>query len=241
MINIDEVYELIKRAQSGDRQARERLVSENAGLVWSIVKKFQNRGYEQDDLFQIGSIGLLKCIEKFDTGFNVRFSTYAVPMIIGEIKRFLRDDGMIKVSRPLKELSTKAKYLEERLSHETGRSPTIDELASALDTPVEELVIAMESGYTVESLYQTANTQDGSQVYLLDKLDAGRTEDDSMVDMIALRQIINCLPPRERQVILLRYFQDKTQNQVAEMIGVSQVQVSRIEKKVLQSIREQFA
>jgi RNA polymerase sporulation-specific sigma factor len=237
---MNRTIELIKQAQSGDKEAKDRLVEENMGLIWSVVKRFSNRGYEAEDLFQIGSIGLIKCIDRFDLNYDVKFSTYAVPMIMGEIKRFLRDDGLIKVSRSLKEISAKAKYMQEMLTQQTGKNPTIDELAAELDTDVEDLVMAMESRMEVESLYQTVHQGEGNPVYLIDKLDQCEGYDDNMIDMIALKQIINQLSQKERQVIIMRYFKDRTQTQVAEAIGVSQVQVSRIEKKVLQSIKEKF-
>ena len=234
----DRTIELIKASQEGDFAARDALVAENTGLVWSIVKKFIGRGYEPDDLFQIGSIGLMKCIDKFDVSFGVKFSTYAVPMIMGEIKRFLRDDGIIKVSRPLKEMAMKAKYMQESMQHATGRPPTMGELATALNTNVEELAYAMDAGHEVESLYTVVYQGDGSPVYLLDKLDRqGDDSGDRMVDKIALREVIRGLAPKERQVIVMRYFQDKTQSQIARMLGVSQVQVSRIEKRVLATLR----
>lgn len=235
---MDNTLELIRRAQNGDNAATEQLIKENSGLIWSVVKRFLNRGYEADDLYQIGSIGLLKCIKKFNMEYEVRFSTYAVPMIMGEIKRFIRDDGMIKVSRPLKELAQKAKYMQETLTHATGRPPTINELADSLKTNVEELVMAMEAGFEVESLYQTVNQNDSGEVYLIDKLDQNESSDSNMVDSIALKQIINSLKDKERQVIIMRYFQDKTQTEVARSIGVSQVQVSRIEKKVLKFLKD---
>ena len=234
--------QLIKASQEGDSSARDAIIAENTGLVWSVVKKFGGRGYEAEDLFQIGVIGLMKCIDKFDVGFGVKFSTYAVPMIMGEIKRFLRDDGIIKVSRPLKEMAMKAKYMQESLQHATGKSPTMGELAAALDTNVEELAYAMDAGSEVESLYTVVHQGDGSPVYLLDKLDrqAGEDEAVSLIDKIALREIIRGLAPKERQVIIMRYFQDKTQSQIARAIGVSQVQVSRIEKRVLAVLREKL-
>lgn len=238
---MDETLELIKQAQSGDASATERLVEENTGLVWSVVRRFLNRGYEAEDLFQIGSIGLLKCIQKFNMDFDVRFSTYAVPMIMGEIKRFIRDDGMIKVSRPIKELALKAKYMQESLTHQNGRPPTVSELAKNLNANVEDLVMAMETNHEIGSLYQTINQGDGSSdTYLIDKLVINDSADSSIVDTIALKQIINNLEPKERQVIIMRYFQDKTQTEVAKAIGVSQVQVSRMEKRVLSYIRESF-
>jgi len=235
---MDRTLELIELSQNGDKRARDTLVEENTGLVWSVVKRFMGRGYEADDLFQIGSIGLMKCIDKFDASFGVKFSTYAVPMIMGEIKRFLRDDGMIKVSRPLKEIALKAKYAQENLQQATGKVPTIAEVALALEIDVEELAHAMDAGGEVESLYAVVHQGDGSPVYLLDKLEmAGHDHGQALIDRIALRELITKLEPKERQVIVMRYFQDKTQSQIADAIGVSQVQVSRIEKRVLKTLR----
>jgi len=233
-----ETLALIKRAQEGDDGATEQLIKENSGLIWSVVKKFAKRGYELDDLYQIGAIGLLKCIRKFDPSFDVKFSTYAIPMIIGEIKRFLRDDGMIKVSRPMKEIATKARYVTEMLIAKLGRQPTISELAEELNIAPEELVVAMEAGSEVESLYATIYQGDGSPVYLIDKVAQGQNDGDNVVNYLTLKQLISRLKPKERQVIILRYFQDKTQTEVAKAIGVSQVQVSRIEKKVLQALKD---
>jgi len=230
---------LLARAQEGDNEAAEQLIKENSGLIWSVVKKFTKRGYELDDLFQIGAIGLLKCIRKFDTSFDVKFSTYAIPMIIGEIKRFLRDDGMIKVSRPMKELATKARYVTEMLTARHGRSPTINELATEIGVSSEELTIAMEAGHDVESLHATIYQGDGSPIFLIDKIarTSGTNDSDKAINILALKQLIERLKPKERQVIILRYFQDKTQMEVAKLIGVSQVQVSRIEKKVLNALK----
>jgi len=233
--------ELIKLAQEGDKQANDSIVEENMGLIWSVVKKFTGRGYDPEDLFQIGAIGLIKCIKKFDLSYDVKFSTYAVPMIIGEIKRFIRDDGMIKVSRPLKEIAIKAKYMKEELTQKTGRQPTINELAEALNVDSEDLVVALEAGKEVESLHATIYQGDGSPIYLIDKLDQSPGSDGNMVDIIALKDLISNLKPKERQIIMLRYFQEKTQTEIASQIGVSQVQVSRIEKKILQRIRENLA
>jgi RNA polymerase sporulation-specific sigma factor len=221
-------------------EAKEQIVKENTGLVWSVVKRFANRGYEAEDLFQIGSIGLLKCIAKFDLSYKVKFSTYAVPMIIGEIKRFLRDDGMIKVSRPIKETAAKARYMQDAMTKREGRTPTMSELAEAIGVNVEALVVALEASMDVESLYTPVTQPDGSELYLIDKLSENGDEEHSLVDNIALKQLIGKLKPKERQIIMLRYFQDKTQTEIAKEIGVSQVQVSRIEKKVLQSMRDNF-
>ena len=237
---MDRTLELIKLAQEGDKKAKESIINENVGLIWSIVRRFTNRGYEAEDLFQIGSIGLLKCIEKFDLSYDVKFSTYAVPMIMGEIKRFIRDDGMIKVSRPLKEMAAKARYIREQIIQKEGREPTIQELAKLIEVSAEELALAMEAGMEVESLYSTIHQGDGNPVYLIDKLEQTQFCDENMVDMIALKQIIGQLEEKERQIIIMRYFADKTQAQVAKIIGISQVQVSRIEKKILKILREKL-
>ncbi|WP_250277813.1 RNA polymerase sporulation sigma factor SigF [[Clostridium] colinum] len=235
-----DILELIKLAQNGDDKAVEIIIEQNSGLIWSVVKRFLNRGYDAEDLFQIGSIGLLKCIKKFDTNYEVKFSTYAVPMIMGEIKRFLRDDGLIKVSRPLKEIATKAKYMRDTLTKDNNEEPTINELAIAIDVSVEDLVLALDADREVESLYSTVYQNDGKSVYLIDKLELKNDNQEKIVDSIVLKDIIEKLDPREKTVINLRYFEDKTQSQVAKLIGVSQVQVSRIEKKVLAKIREKF-
>jgi RNA polymerase sporulation-specific sigma factor len=234
--------ELITRAHNGDQAAKNELVENNTGLIWSIVKRFQNRGCETEDLFQIGSIGLLKAIEKFNPSYNVKFSTYAVPMILGEIKRFLRDDGIIKVSRSLKETSNKARVIKEIMTKELGREPTINEIALRLDISSEDLVMAVESAYAPESLFNTCGNDDSSQsAMLIDRIDAEKSDVEmDMVDRIALMQLIDTLGTREKQIIMLRYFREKTQVQVAEMLGISQVQVSRIEKKILQELREKM-
>jgi len=232
-----DIYELIKRAQSGDIDATQEIVETNSRLVWSIVRKFIGRGCEPDDLFQIGSIGLLKCIEKFDLSYDVKFSTYAVPMIMGEIKRFLRDDGIIKVSRSLKEIAVKAMYMTDTLTKKNGAAPTVNELAENLDVDVTDLLMALEANNEVESIYQTVYQNDGNPVFLLDKLEQKGSEED-IVDNITLKQAIGTLSGKERQIIMMRYFDDKTQSEVADMIGISQVQVSRIEKKILKRIRD---
>lgn len=233
-LETEEVYVLIQKAQAGEQEAKEKLVSENTGLIWSIVKRFQGRGYELEDLYQIGAIGLLKCIEKFDVTMNVKFSTYAVPMIMGEIKRFLRDDGMIKVSRPLKELAVKAKYVRQALIHKTGREVTIGELAKELDVPVEELAVAMDADREIESIYATVyqDSSGSNNVYLLDKIKQN-DNGEKLIEKITLKEMLNQLTPKEKQIILMRYFEDKTQSEIAKKMGISQVQVSRIEKKVL--------
>ncbi|NLM12410.1 MAG: RNA polymerase sporulation sigma factor SigF [Epulopiscium sp.] len=237
---MDRTLELIKSAQSGDTAARDILVEENIGLVWSIVKRFKNRGYDIEDLFQIGSIGLIKSIDKFDLNYDVKFSTYAVPMIMGEIKRFMRDDGMIKVSRSLKEIGQKARMLKETLTKKNEREPTIQELADEMDIEVEELVMALEANSDIESLQSVIYEGDGNPIRLIDKLDLDSNYENNMIDKIALEQVIEKLNPKERQIITMRYFNDKTQTEIADVIGISQVQVSRIEKKILKSMKEMF-
>jgi len=237
---MDRTLQLIKQVQEGNEQAKELIVAENQGLVWSVVRRFLNRGYEADDLFQIGSIGLLKSVYKFDLSFEVKFSTYAVPMIMGEIKRFLRDDGMIKVSRHLKELSVRAKYLQEKIISETGVAPSIGELASALEVTTDDLIMALDAGREVESLYQTIHKGDSEPVFLIDKLKDKESRQSSLDDNIAIRQVISSLKPKEQQIVYMRYFHDKTQSEIAKEIGVSQVQVSRLEKRILKVMRERF-
>ncbi|HHV60607.1 MAG TPA: RNA polymerase sporulation sigma factor SigF [Clostridiaceae bacterium] len=237
----NETIELIQKAKSGDAEAQNTLVKDNIGLVWSIVRRFQNRGYEMEDLYQIGCIGLIKAIEKFDLSYNVKFSTYAVPMIIGEIKRFIRDDGIIKVSRSLKELFNKTRVAREILSKEQGKEPTLKEISNYLGIPEEDLVVAMEAGAEPESLYSAVGDGDNSSILLIDRIDGQRDETGiDLIDKIALRQVIDTLEPREKQIILLRYFKQKTQMQIANMLGVSQVQVSRIEKKILKQLRQKI-
>lgn len=234
----EEVIDLIKRSQNGEREAQDILVKSNIGLVSTIVKRFLNRGYEYEDLFQIGCIGLIKGIKNFNPDFNVKFSTYAVPMIMGEIKRFLRDDGIIKVSRNLKETAKKVKVAREKLTKENGREATVEEIASELCITSEDVVMCLDSVSGPEYLYQTIHQDDGAPVFLIDKLSEDRDYGSDVVDKVALKEIINQLEPKARQVIMLRYFKDMTQNQIADILGISQVQVSRIEKRVLEYMRK---
>jgi RNA polymerase sporulation-specific sigma factor len=234
----EEVIELIKKSQQGDKEAQEILVKSNIGLISTIVKKFLSRGYEYEDLFQIGSIGLIKAIKNFNPDFNVRFSTYAVPMIMGEIKRFLRDDGSIKVSRSLKETAKKVKYAKEKLAKENGREATIEEIAQELCITSEDVLLSLESLHQPEYLYDTIHQDDGSPVLLIDKIGEERDYGNEVTDKVALKDLINKLDLKSRQVIMLRYFKDMTQSQIAQVIGISQVQVSRIEKRVLDYLRD---
>ncbi|MBQ9765659.1 MAG: SigF/SigG family RNA polymerase sporulation sigma factor [Lachnospiraceae bacterium] len=235
---MDATITLIEAAHQGDKVARERLVVENMGLVWSIVRRFAGRGYEMEDLFQIGSIGLMKAIDKFDTSFEVRFSTYAVPMITGEIKRFLRDDGMVKISRSIKENGWKLKHAEEKLVRELGREVTLEELSSETGIAVEDIVLAFEANTEIESIYKSVYQGDGNEIYLIDKLKERTDENEKLLNSIALEQILGILSENERRLIELRYFKEKTQVEVARELSVSQVQVSRMEKKILLKMRE---
>jgi len=241
LLTHSETIELIKKAQKGDKEAKNKLVMSNIGLVKSVLKGFANRGYDVDDLFQIGSIGLLKAIDKFDTSYNVKFSTYAVPMIIGEIKRFLRDDGIIKVSRSLKQTANKVKYTKEALSKKLGREPTINELSKELDINKEEIVMAMESSFHPEYLYDVVHQDDGNPVLLIDKVGMDEDKEGDIIDRIVLKELLSELKERDRQVIVLRYFMDKTQMEVANLLGISQVQVSRIEKKIIEEMKKKLA
>ena len=234
---MDHTIALIKKSHDGDKAAREQLVEENVGLVWCVVKRFYGRGTEAEDLFQIGSIGLLKAIDKFDLSYDVKFSTYAVPMISGEIKRFLRDDGMIKVSRSLKELAYKSVQAREKLTDRLGREPTLEELAEETGAEKEEIVQAMEAGGEVESLYRPIHQKEGSEIRLLDRIEERERREEKILDTMVLKQLLETLDAQERQLIYLRYFADRTQSDVGKIMGISQVQVSRMEKRIIEELR----
>ena len=238
--NYDDNSQLLPLAKSGDKAAMNRLSEMNLPLVSSLSKKFLNRGYDYEDIFQIGSIGLVKAINNFDSSYNVKFSTYAVPMIVGEIKRFLRDDGMIKVSRNIKSLARKIHFDKEELIKKLDREPTIEELSEYSGVNKEEIVFAIESASSLHYLYDTIHQDDGAPVLLIDKLSETGEEDHDLVDKIDLKEALKSLDEKGRQIIMLRYFKDKTQVQVAKMLGISQVQVSRIEKKVLLSMKQKL-
>ncbi|RSD27313.1 RNA polymerase sporulation sigma factor SigF [Mesobacillus subterraneus] len=230
-----EVKELILRSQQGDQSARDLIVQKNMRLVWSVVQRFLNRGYEPDDLFQIGSIGLLKSVDKFDLSYDVKFSTYAVPMIIGEIQRFIRDDGTVKVSRSLKETGNKIRKAKDELSKTLGRVPTVNEIAEFLELSPEDVIMAQEASRTPASIHETVYENDGDPITLLDQIDNG--EEGRWFDKIALKEAINELDEREKLIVYLRYYKDQTQSEVAVRLGISQVQVSRLEKKILQQMK----
>lgn len=232
----EELRNLIRRSQTGDQVARDLIVQSNLRLVWSVVQRFLNRGYEPDDLYQIGCIGLLKSVDKFDLSFEVKFSTYAVPMIIGEIQRFIRDDGTVKVSRSLKEMANKIRRAKEDLSKEYGRTPTVNELANYLELSPEDVMLAQEANRSPASIHETVYENDGDPITLLDQL-ADQNEP-KWFDQIALKEAIRVLDEREKLIVLLRYYKDQTQSEVAERLGISQVQVSRLEKKILQQMKD---
>lgn len=233
-----EMKELLSRAQAGDERARERLVNCNLKLVFNLVKRFQNRGHELEDLFQIGCIGLMKAIDKFDMGYNVRFSTYAVPMIVGEIRRFLRDDNPIKVSRSIKETAYKVQQTRDLLVAKLGREPTVNEIAVELNIPREEVVTALEASQSPASIYETLHQDDGDPIYLLDQLSEDDGETTPWLDNIAVKEVLKRLPDRDRLILLWRFFGDKTQGEIADRLGLSQVQVSRLERQALQKLKD---
>lgn len=236
----EKVKKLLELAHDGDKAARDTMVKENMGLIWSIVRRFNNRGYELEDLFQIGSIGLMKAIDKFDTSFEVKFSTYAVPMITGEIKRFLRDDGLIKVSRSIKENGAKIKQARERLQAERGRDITLQELSDETGMERTEIVMALEANGEVESIYKTYAPENGKETCLADRLPQEKDSHEVLINHMLLEQLLKELKEEERQLIQMRYFEECTQMQVAEKLGISQVQVSRMEKKILLSMRKKL-
>ena len=237
---MDDILALLGRVHQGDKKARDILVEKNMGLVHSIARRFQNRGVEMEDLIQIGSIGLLKAIDKFDLTYEVRFSTYAVPMITGEIKRFLRDDGMVKVSRSLKEEAARIYAAREVFMGEQGREPTLEELADKLQLTREEVILAMESAAQIESLQKTIYQSDGSDIALEDKLPFEKNQQEEVLDGMLLEQMLGSLNTEERELIYLRFFKERTQSNIAKKMGMSQVQVSRMEKKILRRMREAY-
>jgi len=235
---MDETIRLIGQAHMGDQEAREQLVLKNVGLVWSIVRHFSGRGYELEDLYQIGCIGLLKAIDKFNLDFEVKFSTYAVPMITGEIKRFLRDDGMIKVSRSIRELGIKVRTAREEMTWELGREPGLEEIAARLGSSREEVAASLEACAEVESIYKTVGNGDDQNLLLMDRISDEHEDQEHLLNRMVLRQLLEQLDEREREIIMRRYFDNQTQSQIAADFHISQVQVSRMEKKILRRMRE---
>lgn len=231
---------LIGRAHQGDKEARDTLFEENTGLIYSVARRFLGRGVEMEDLFQIGSIGLLKAVDKFDPAFEVKFSTYAIPMILGELKRFFRDDGMIKVSRSIKENQHRVYLAREKIEKELGREPSLKEIAEMLEMPPEEVAMTMDSAAEVESLYRTVYQSEGTDISLIDKIPEKENAEEHLLNRIFLEEILGKLESSDRKLLYMRYFQDQTQTQIAEQLGVSQVQVSRLEKRILKKLRSLY-
>lgn len=232
----DEKIQLLKAMRAGDTTAREKLISGNLKLVLSVIQRFSSRGENPDDLFQIGCIGLIKAIDNFDITLDVRFSTYAVPMIIGEIRRYLRDNSTLRVSRSLKDTAYKAMQSKERLTHEKQREPTVDEIAHDLGIERAEVVIALESIVEPVSLYEPVYSDGGDTLYIMDQVGSANDSGDWIYEIL-LKQVLEKLSNREKQIVKLRFFEGRTQTEVAQEIGISQAQVSRLEKGVLNQIK----
>ena len=236
---MDHTLALITKSQQGHKKARDTVFEENTGLIYSVAKRFVGRGVEMEDLIQIGSIGLLKAVDHFNASFEVKFSTYAVPMIAGEIKRYLRDDGILKVSRSLKENCVRIYSAREKLEKELGREPVMEEIAQSAQLSVDEVVMSLESGAEVESLHKIIYQGDGNDISLMDRLQEKENGQDAALNRIFLDEILKKLDARERQLIYMRYFKDMTQTEIAAEMGVSQVQVSRMEKRILKQLKDQ--
>lgn len=226
----------IKLAQDNNEQAMETLIKNNSGLIWNIVKRFIGRGYESEDLYQIGCIGLIKAIKRFDISLDVQLSTYAVPYIMGEIKRFIRDDGIIKVSRQTKELAIKIKQIQNEYMNKMGEEISITKISEILKISKEEVAAAIESSNSVDSIY-SSESSDTDERMLIEKIADNKDEYNNLVDKITLNEIINNLDEKEKKVVLLRFYKEQTQAQVGKILGITQVQVSRIEKRVLEKMR----
>ena len=235
---MEDVRELLRRARAGEAECREAVVLANTGLVWSMVRRFAGRGYEAEDLFQIGCIGLLKAVDRFDLSFDVCFSTYAVPMIAGEIRRFLRDDGMLKVSRSMKELAMRVRSAREALTGELGREPGMDEIAGRVGVSREEAVASLEAVTQVDSIYRNIGNNEGQELVLMDRLTDENQEEEKLMNRMVLERLLEKLDGMEREIIVRRYFEDQTQTQIAQELSLTQVQVSRMEKRILQRMRE---
>ena len=229
----------IIEAQNGNQEKMEQILKDNNGLTWSIVKRFTGRGYEVEDLYQIGCMGFIKAIKRFDTSFDVRISTYAVPYILGEIKRFIRDDGLIKVSRSIKELGIKIREVEKEYMQKEGKEISINLLAEKLNVSKEEIAVAIDSTRAIESINEDDENED--KMSKMETISNGTDEATMIVNKLSINELIADLEEREKQIILLRYFKEKTQTEVAKILGITQVQVSRIEKRILTSMRSKLS
>ena len=232
------VLKLVKEAQEGSQEAKSKLIEANSPLIKSVIKRFKDKGVEYDDLYQIGCIGFLKAIKNFNPDFNVKFSTYVVPMVIGEIKRFMRDDGMVKVSRALKSLNLQINRFIEKFCQVEQRKPTIEELAKHFQVEEQDIIMAMDSAKMPVSIYTPLDDDEGSS--LRDRIEPQEDFNEKMVDDIALKEVVKKLDERERKIILLRYYFDKTQSEIAKELNISQVQVSRLENKILDNLRNKL-
>lgn len=233
----EEKEKLFDRIEKGDKEARDLFIQGNLRLVLSIIQRFNNSNEDASDLFQIGCIGLIKALDNFDRSLNVKFSTYAVPMIIGELKRHLRDYNTIRVSRSLKDIAYKAIYARERMIKENQKEPTIDEIAKAIDVPKEDVVVALDAIQTPMSLYEPVYTEGGDTLYVMDQISDKKNKEENWIEQLSLKQALDKLSDRERNIVELRFFRGKTQMEVADEIGISQAQVSRLEKNALKNMK----
>lgn len=239
LLDNEQVLLLVKLAQNGDQEAKTKLVEENSPLIKSVIKRFKDKGVEYDDLYQIGCIGFLKAIKNFNPEYNVKFSTYVVPMVIGEIKRFMRDDGAIKVSRALKTLNLQINKYIESFYEKEQRKPSIEELAKHFQVEEQDIIMAMDSAKMPVSIY-TPIEDDGDSACMVDRIEQQEDYNDKMVDDIALKEVVKKLDARDRKIILLRYYYDKTQSEIAKELNISQVQVSRLENKILDNLKQKL-
>jgi RNA polymerase sporulation-specific sigma factor len=241
------VYEndmkIIEQAQKGSKEAMTKLLEDNNGLIWSIVRRFSGRGYEVEDLYQIGSIGFIKAIQRFDTSFEVRLSTYAVPYILGEIKRFIRDDGPIKVSRSIKELNVKILELQKQYFNKNGKEITLDEISKELKISKEEITMALDSTRPVDSIESAKyiDSKTDKTISIIEQISTGKDEQTVITNRLVIKNLISELEDKEKEIIMLRYYKQKTQMQVSKILGITQVQVSRIERKVLDNMRRKLS
>lgn len=233
---------IIERAQTGSKDDMTKLVEDNNGLIWSIVRRFNGRGYDIEDLYQIGSIGFIKAIQRFDTSFEVRLSTYAVPYILGEIKRYIRDDGLIKVSRSIKELNIKILELQKEYYNKYGKEIELEEIAKKLKTSKEEIAMALDSSKPIDSIEdaQYKDNKTNKTISLIEQISTGKDEQTEIVNRIVVKNLINELNEKEKEIIMLRYYKQKTQTQVSKILGITQVQVSRIERKILNNMKNKL-
>ena len=240
MLDAEKIKELVARAQAGDEQAKNTLINENSPLIKSIIKRFCGKGLEYDDLYQLGCLGFVKAIKNFNPDFNVEFSTYVVPMVIGEVKRFMRDDGAIKVSRAIKSLNLKINKYIEAYTSENKTKPSVEQIAKHFEVEEGDVIMAMDSSRMPVSLYAPLENGEQGSSLVIDGVDA-QYNDESLMDKIAVREILTGLSKRDRAIILMRYFYDKTQSEIAEKLHISQVQVSRLENKILNGLKKKLS